>query len=148
MSMKIAIKTTALTFCITWGLAGIILIANQFGYLKFGTPLNTALFLIGVCAPTIAAFVILPKNNVITTKGLLKATFATKQPFAYAAIYRISKSVWLCVFIHALNNALYSSFIMRVAIFGTAVIPATITAVVLIIVSILIVTIAENHKKR
>jgi len=253
--MKIAIKTIALTFCITWGLAGIILVANQFGHLKFGTPLNTALFLIGVCAPAIAAFVILPKNNVITAKGLLKATFAIKQPlvmylltfglvviyfgvavltgvfeydypiylsllsfplmilaggleevgwrfvlnpalerklpfalaclitgvvwsvwhlpvffiegspqagmdffifsiasiglsFAYAAIYRISKSVWLCVLIHALNNALYGSFIMRVEIFGTAVIPATITAVVLVVVSILIVAIVEKHKKR
>ena len=65
--------------------------------------------------------------------------------FAYAAIYRISKSVWLCVFIHALNNSLYNSFTMNISRFDTAVIPVTITAATLIIVSVLAVTIKEKR---
>ena len=65
VSIRIAIKITTLTFCITWGLTGILLIANQFGHLEFGTTFSMVIFLIGVCAPAIAAFVILPKNNVI-----------------------------------------------------------------------------------
>lgn len=251
MNKQVVIKIIALTFCITWGLAAVILVANQFGYLAYGTPFSMVLFIIGVVAPAIAAFIVLPKNNVVPAKELLRATFAVKQPvlmyllvigfvviyfgvamltgvfeyahpiylslvafpfmilaggleevgwrfvlnpalerklpfalacfitgviwsvwhlpvffiegspqadmnffifsiasiglsFAYAAIYRISKSIWLCVFIHALNNALYGSFIMRVEIFHTAVIPATITAIVLIIASILAVAIAEK----
>ena len=254
MNRKVVIKIIALTFCITWGLAAAILIANHFGYLEYGTPLFMVMFIIGVAAPAIAAFIILPRNNIITAKELLKETFAIKQPvvmyllvisfvviyfgaamltgifeynypiylslvtfpimilaggleevgwrfvlnpalerklpfslaclitgviwsvwhlpvffiegspqagmnffifsiasiglsFAYAAIYRISKSIWLCVFIHALNNALYSSFIMRVDVFSTAVIPATFTGVVLVIASILIVAIVEKYKK-
>jgi membrane protease YdiL (CAAX protease family) len=62
--------------------------------------------------------------------------------FAYAAVYRISKSIWLCVFIHALNNVLYGSFIIK-----TAFIPAIITAVALIIASILAITVAEKYRK-
>ena len=253
MNNKIVIKTVVLTFCITWVLSGCVLFANQFGYLKFGTPLSMVLLVIGASAPAIAAFIILTKNNVMTAKQLLKITFAVKQPvimyllvigfvliyfgiavltglfvyesaiflsfvtfpimilaggleevgwrfvlnpalekklpftvacsitgviwsiwhlpaffiegsgqasmdffifsigsfglsFAYSAIYRISKSVWLCVFIHALNNSLYNSFIMKVDRFDTAVIPVTITATVLMIVSILAVTIIEKYK--
>jgi membrane protease YdiL (CAAX protease family) len=67
--------------------------------------------------------------------------------FAYSAIYRISKSIWLCVFIHALNNALYGSFIMKADVFNTAVIPATIIAIVLIIASLTAVAIAEKYRK-
>ena len=60
--------------------------------------------------------------------------------FAYAAIYRVSKSVWLCVLIHALNNSLYGSFIMNVDNFDTAAMPVAVTAVALIIASMLAVT--------
>ena len=257
MNKKIVFKTVLLAFCIAWVITGIIIFANQFGYLKFGTPLSWILFVIGAMAPAIAAFMILPKNNVITAKQLLKKTFSVKQPvvmyllvigfivtyfgiavltglfeygydypvylslvtfplmilgggleevgwrfvlnpalekrlpfavaclitgviwsvwhlpdffiegsgqasmnffifsigslglsFAYAAIYRISKSIWLCVFIHALNNSLYNSFIINVEIFSKAVVPVTITATVLIIASILAVTITENYKKK
>ena len=254
MNMKVVIQTIGLTFCITWGLAGIILIANQFGYIKFGTPLSWVLFLTATIAPCITEYIILPRNNIITVKELFKKTFAVKEPlimyllvigfvviyigtavltgiveynypiylslitfpfmivaggleevswrfvlnpalerkmpfalaclitgivwsiwhlpaffiqdspqadmnififsiisigvsFAYAAVYRISKSVWLCVFIHALNNALYGSFILKVGVFHTAVIPATVLTVVLIIASLLAVAIVEKIKK-
>jgi membrane protease YdiL (CAAX protease family) len=253
MESKVVKMDLIITFGITWGLGGVFLIANQFGYLKFGTPLSWVLFIIATIAPAIASFIILITNNVITMKDLLKATFAIKQPvamyllvigfvviylgvavltglleynypiylsllnfpimilaggleevgwryvlnpalekrlpfpvaclitgvvwsvwhlpafiienspqadinffifaiisigvaFAYAAIYRISKSIWLCVFIHALNNALYGSFILKMDRFDTAVVPAIIIAVVLIIVSIFIVNIMEKNK--
>jgi len=252
MNKKIVIKTVIWTFCIAWVSMGCILIANQFGYHKFETPLSLVLFYFGGISPAIVAFIVLPKNNVMTTKQLLKTTLGIKQPvpmyllvigfvvvyfgiasltkmfeydyplylsvltfpimilgggleeviwrfvlnpalerklsfavaclitgviwsiwhlpmfyiegsgqaemnfgifaigsigvsFAYAAIYRISKSVWLCVFVHALNNSLYNSFTMNVGRFDTAVIPATITAATLIIVSVLAVTITEKR---
>ena len=66
--------------------------------------------------------------------------------FAYAAIYRASKSVWLCVLIHALNNSLYNSFIMNVDRFESAVIPTTITAVMLIMVSLLVIHVMERRR--
>ena len=256
INKNIVIKIVGLTFCITWILSGCILFANQFGYLKFGTPLSMGLFAIGACAPAIATFVVLTKNNVMTVKQLLKTIFAVKQPvimyllviifvvvyfgiavltglfeidyeyaiylslmtiplmilaggleevgwrfvlnpaleiklpfavaclitgviwslwhlpmffiegsgqasmnffifsigslglsFVYAAIYRISKSVWLCVFIHALNNSLYNSFILKADNFEIAVIPVSITAFVLMVLSILAVTITEKYKR-
>ena len=253
MTKKIVIQTVVLTFCIAWIITGIILFSNQFGYLKFGTPLFYIFYLLGANAPAIAAFIVLPKNNVITVKKLLKLTFAVKQPvfmyllvfffvtiyfcvaaftglfeyesliylslisfpimiliggleevgwrfvlnpalekklpfaaactitgiiwsiwhipmffiegsvqtsmnffifsigslglsFTYAAIYRISKSVWLCVFIHALNNSIGNSFIMNVERFDTAVIPVSITAVALILASIFAVNIFKKRK--
>jgi len=254
MDNKVVVKIVALSFGITWGIGGIFLIANRFGYLEFGTPLSMVLFIIGVIAPAIATFIVLPKNSVITVKELFKATFAIKQPvimyllvigfvviyfvtailtgileyiypiylslltvpimifaggleevgwrfvlnpalerklpfalacfitgiiwslwhlpvffidnspqaeinffiftiisiglsFAYAAVYRISKSIWLCVLIHSLNNALYGSFLLRLETFETAVIPTTIISIVLIIASILAITVAGKNMK-
>ena len=249
MNTKIALKTVIWSFCIAWFVLGCIMIANQFGYLKYGTPLSMVLSIPGAMAPAIAAFIVLMKSKVMPAKQFFKTVFAVKQPvpmyllvigfaavyfgtsiitglfeydsfdyisllllpvilvgaggleevgwrfvlnpalerklpfavacsitgviwsiwhlplfffiegspqsdmnflifsigsiglsFAYAAIYRISKSVWLCVLAHALNNSLGGSFIMKVDRFDTAVIPVVIVAAVLIIASILVVT--------
>jgi membrane protease YdiL (CAAX protease family) len=255
MNGKIAVKTVILSFCITWVFSGCVLIANQFGYLKYGTPLTWVFISTGALAPAIAAFIILMKNKVMPAKQFFRIVFALKQPvrmyflvllfvviyfsigvltglfeydsfdyislaaiplmiigggleevgwrfvlnpalekklpfavacsvtaviwsvwhlpiffiegssqntmnffifsigslglsFAYAAIYRISRSVWLCVFIHALNNSLYDSFVMKVDRFDTAVIPVTITAAVMIIVSILTVINIEKIRNK
>ena len=66
--------------------------------------------------------------------------------FAYAALYRISKSVWLCVLIHALNNSLYGSFVMKVDEFSTAALPTAVTALILIVASLFAVAVVERKK--
>ena len=254
MNKKIALKTAIWSFGIAWAVLGCILIANQFGYLKYGTPFAMALAVIGASAPAIAAYVALVKGKVMPAKQFFKTVFAVKQPvlmyiltivfaivyfgtailtgladysdtpiylwlldiplmilvggleevgwrfvlnpalekklpfaaaslivgivwtvwhlpiffiegapqyywnfgiffigtiglsFAYAAIYRLSKSVWLCVLIHAINNSLPMSY--NVDRFDTAVIPVTITAVVLIIVSTIAVFAYNKKLKR
>ena len=64
--------------------------------------------------------------------------------FVLSAIYRISKSVWLCVFFHALINSLYTSFPDNISSFDTSFVPTIILAVVLMIAATLLVMIKES----
>lgn len=57
--MKKIWKFILLTFAITWIPWGIIILANQFGALSYGTPLFMVLFLIGGQGPAIAAYLML-----------------------------------------------------------------------------------------
>ena len=254
MNKNIAVRTAIWSFGIAWAALGCTLIANHFGYLKYGTPFAMALAIIGASAPAIAAYVALVKGKVMPAKQFFKTVFAVKQPvsmyilmigftivyfgiavltgladysdttiflwlldiplmifvggleevgwrfvlnpalekklsfaaaslivgivwtvwhlpiffiegtpqyywnigiffigtiglsFAYAAVYRLSKSVWLCVLIHAINNCLPMSY--NVDRFDTAVIPVTITAVVMIVISTIVVFLHNRKLKR
>jgi len=52
------------TFLTTYILWGIIIVANQFGYLKYGTPISMILYIIGGNAPPIIAYILLRKWNI------------------------------------------------------------------------------------
>jgi len=67
---------------------GSIIIANQIGYLKYGTPISLILYIIGGNAPPIMAYVVLKKEHRIAgMKQFVKETFAIKQkPRHYAVL--------------------------------------------------------------
>ena len=69
--------------------------------------------------------------------------------FIIAAIYRLTKSVWLCILFHALVNTLFedSSFSIRLADFESDFTPVVVTSAALIIISCLTVRIARNIQK-
>jgi membrane protease YdiL (CAAX protease family) len=63
---------------------GIIVFANQFGYLKYGTPASLILFFIGGNAPPLVAYVILKRGKKIRGfKQYVKEAFAVKQKPLY-----------------------------------------------------------------
>jgi membrane protease YdiL (CAAX protease family) len=65
--------------------------------------------------------------------------------FALAAIYYLTKSVWLCILFHTLNNCLNESFTHNNSDFGKDLVPTVITSLVLIIISVIFVY-ARNKK--
>jgi len=87
MNKKITMNYLIGTFLITYIMWGIIFIANQIGYLKYGTPISMILFVIGGNAPPIMAYIVLKKEIKITgIKQLLKEAFAIKQSPQYYII--------------------------------------------------------------
>lgn len=67
------IEFLKLTFSITWLCWGTIIIANQFGHLRFGTPLSVVLFMIGGNGAPIASYILLKKwGEVEGIKDFLK----------------------------------------------------------------------------
>lgn len=80
MDKRITINYLIGTFLLTYIMWGIIIVANQFGYLQYGTPISMILYIIGGNAPPIAAYIVLKKEHKITSiKGLAKEAFAIKQ---------------------------------------------------------------------
>jgi len=70
-----------MTFSITWICWGIIIAANQFGILEYGTPLAMILFLLGGNAPPVASFILLKKwGEIDGLKSYLKRHFSFKSP--------------------------------------------------------------------
>jgi hypothetical protein len=68
-----------LTFSITWICWGSVMIANQFGLLKYGTPFAMILFLIGGNGPPIASYILLKKwGEIIGFKSFLRTYFNFK----------------------------------------------------------------------
>lgn len=76
------------TFLVTYIMWGIIIIANQIGYLPYGTPLSMIFYVIGGNAPPIIAYVVLKKAHKITgIKEFAKEAFAVKQkPLFYGIL--------------------------------------------------------------
>lgn len=60
---KRAIKFLVFTFLLTFGCWGAIILANQFEYLVYGTPISMIIYLIGGLSPTIVAYFYLKKCN-------------------------------------------------------------------------------------
>lgn len=87
MDKKITIKYLIWTFILTyftwWG----IVIANQFGYLKYSTPVCMVLYVIGGNSPPIIAYFVLKQSKKIKSlKQFVKEVFAIKQKPRYYAL--------------------------------------------------------------
>lgn len=68
-----------LTFCISWLCWGAIIIANQFGFLQYGTSLYMILFLIGGNGAPIASYILLKKwKEIYGFRAFLKHNFNFK----------------------------------------------------------------------
>ncbi len=68
-----------LTFCISWISWGIIIIANQFGFLQYGTLLSMILFIIGGNGAPIVSYVLLKQTGEIDgVKSFLRCNFNLK----------------------------------------------------------------------
>ncbi|WP_017414314.1 CPBP family intramembrane glutamic endopeptidase [Clostridium tunisiense] len=79
MDKRITINYLIGTFLITFIMWGIIIVANQFGYLQYGTPIAMILYVIGGNAPPIVAYAVLRKGNkTITIKHFAKEAFSIK----------------------------------------------------------------------
>lgn len=74
------LKFALLTFLITYVCWGIILIANQYGFLEYGTPLMMVFFITGGVSPAIVAIALLLKTKSTKGKGLMKRIFDFRQP--------------------------------------------------------------------
>ncbi len=91
MQKSSIVKFLLITFLVTWLLWGTIVIVNQFGLLKYGTPLFMVLFVIGGQGPPIAAYCVLKeKDDRKPFKSFLKWVFDVKQPLL---------SYCLCIFL-------------------------------------------------
>ena len=60
---KRVIKFLVFTFLLTFGCWGAIILANQFEYLVYGTPISMIIYLTGGLSPTIVAYFYLKKCN-------------------------------------------------------------------------------------
>jgi membrane protease YdiL (CAAX protease family) len=81
---KTALQVVIGTFGVTWFFWGIILVANQFGYLEFSRDSVASMipFTLGGLAPSIVVFVVLLKGKTMSVKELFKTVFAVKQPIS------------------------------------------------------------------
>lgn len=77
---ELALPFLLITTGITWVLWWSIVIANQFGFLKYGTPIMMLFFMIGGLSPSIAATALILKTKQMTKKELTKTIFDFKQP--------------------------------------------------------------------
>ena len=68
---KIILQFTALTFCIAYGVSGVLIILGQFGYRVYSLVSSLQQFAMNIpfaiyiLSPDIASFVILRKNNIV-----------------------------------------------------------------------------------
>ncbi|MDP4177129.1 MAG: type II CAAX endopeptidase family protein [Bacillota bacterium] len=85
MSEKQIIKRYLIgTFSLTYFMWGIILIANQFGYLKFGTIIFWPIYAIGGLASTIMGALLSKKSGKVENYiQLIKESFTVRQPVKY-----------------------------------------------------------------
>jgi len=259
---KVIYKYILIAYYVTWLLWGIVIFANQFGYLQVtsigfssGTFLYMTLLGIGGCGPAISAIILLSKIMKVPMKQIFKNIFEVRQPvfmylltlgfltlyflvgtltgfmeyngtpiylallsfpimivgggleeigwrflqpelekkmhfsracsitavvwavwhlplffmegmnqastnfllftimvfglaFTLAAIYYVSKSVWLCILFHTLTNCLYESFSPSYSDISKDLVPGILTTTtVMIIASILVVNIAKKRQR-
>ncbi len=79
---KIIPKYLGVTFLISYALWGTIIVANLFGYLKFGTPVCMIFFLLGAFGPTVSSYIVQKQaGRVAGFKDFMKQTFRLKAPF-------------------------------------------------------------------
>ena len=80
------------TFVLSYLSWGIIILANQYDQLKYGTPISMILYLIGGLSPTIIACIVLIRQKEVSGfKQICKECFKFKQKFiVYGAIIILS----------------------------------------------------------
>jgi len=84
---KMALKFVIGTYCLSMLMWGSIIIANQFGFLKYGTPVCMVLFLIGGFSPTVVSCLLLKRSGAFPNfKSFIKETFAFKQKLLHYLI--------------------------------------------------------------
>ncbi len=87
MDKRVTIKYLIWTFALTYMMWGGIVIANQFGYLKYNTPICMVLYMIGGNAPPIIAYMVLKQAGKIKSlKQFMGEIFAVKQKTKYYAL--------------------------------------------------------------
>jgi membrane protease YdiL (CAAX protease family) len=94
INTKLIFQYLLWTFLITYCSWGILILASQVEWLKFGTPLGMTLFIIGGNAPPIVAYFVLRQHGKITGfKSFIKEAFAIKQPLrAYIMVLLLTVS--------------------------------------------------------
>lgn len=76
---KIIVNYLMITFLISYGLWGTIIIANQFGYLKIKNPVCMSLLLLGAFGPTISSYIVQKKDGRISSlKDFIRKAFRFK----------------------------------------------------------------------
>lgn len=81
------IKFLLLTFCISWLCWGLIIIANQFGLLPYGTFLSMLIFVVGGNGAPIASYILLKKwGEIDGFKAFLKRYFRFKTSINHYAL--------------------------------------------------------------
>ncbi len=76
---KTITKYLGITFLISYGLWGTIIVANLFGYLKFGTPICMILYFLGAFGPTVSSYIVQKQTERIAGfQDFLKQTFRLK----------------------------------------------------------------------
>ncbi|MFV0392919.1 MAG: CPBP family intramembrane glutamic endopeptidase [Coprobacillaceae bacterium] len=79
--MKMSIKKYLFfTFLLSHGCWWSIIIANQFGYLKYGTPISMLLYLLGAWSPSIFGIRYKMSNSNLTIKMIVKDILHFRQP--------------------------------------------------------------------
>ncbi len=79
MKNRITVIYLVNTFLISYVLWGMIIIANQFGYLRFGNPVCIILWILGAFGPTASSYIVQKKIGRITGfKDFIKKTFHLK----------------------------------------------------------------------
>lgn len=87
MEKIVTIKYLTWTFIMTYIMWGVILIANQFGYLKFNTPVSVVLYVIGGNMPPIISYIVLKQAGKIKSlKLFIREVFAIRQKPKYYVI--------------------------------------------------------------
>ncbi|MBI9013143.1 MAG: CPBP family intramembrane metalloprotease [Clostridiales bacterium] len=111
-----------ITFFITWICWGAIIIANQFGFLKYGTPLSMILFIVGGNAPPIATYILQRKWG--ETDGLKSYL---KRHFNFKSSLKNYSLVLVLLILHFLIPILLSSTNRQMPIYyGLMLIPINI----------------------
>lgn len=99
--MKMSItKYLLFTFLLSYGCWVSIHIANNYGYLTYGTPVCMILFLLGGWSPTIFGVLYKMKNSNLSFKTIMKDVFHFKQPpIFYAMIVLACLSFYITPYI-------------------------------------------------
>lgn len=91
---KIILQFTALTFCIAYGVSGVLIILGQFGYRVYSLVSSLQQFAMNIpfaiyiLSPAIASFVILRKNNIVANlKEWLNNIFIGKIKYPFISLY-------------------------------------------------------------
>lgn len=106
-----------LTFCISWISWGTIIVANQFGFLEYGTFLAMILFLVGGNGAPIASYIVLKKwGEIDGIKSFLKRNFGFKSSVKnYGLVAALLVIHFLIPIVVASTNrqmAIYYGFLM------------------------------------
>ena len=109
INKKFVAKIVIGIFCLTWLMWGGIVIANQFGYVKYGTPLSMVMFIIGAIAPAVVPIAFILKDKIMPPNQLFRSIFAIKQPFT---LYLLVLGFMALFVITGIISGLFTPFLL------------------------------------